>query len=43
METEFTMLIALVAILAINLKRYITMNITTNLVALRWTVSVEGR
>jgi hypothetical protein len=42
-EFEFTMLIALVMALVIDIKRFITMDITTNIAALRWTVSVEGR
>jgi len=37
------MRIALVMALVISIERFITMNITTNITALRWVVSVEGR
>ena len=43
METEFTMLIALVMALVIDTRKYITMDITTNIAAFGWIVSVEGR
>lgn len=42
-ETEFTMCITGVMALVINLWRFITVNITTTITTLRWTVSVEDR
>ena len=37
------MRIALVMALVISIERFVTMNITTNITALRWAVSVDGQ